>query len=434
MAPKDVGAIVQDGRLAMIDLVDVQERVNVIGRFAELLSACRDDLVKALIVTIGKPVAQARVEVDDAISVAQAFGALVPQAFGELRLREEAGRRGVLLLEPKGVAAAFVPWNYPVVECVLKICSGISAGCPVVVKVSPRAVGPICDVVQIARKATRLATAVQAVLGDVEVGEALVDATEVVAFTGSTAVGREIAERAGKHLHASILELGGKCPQIILDRDAIKEQGNQIVAAALDNAGQNCQSPARLLVQSKDVDFLRERIADCIAAAWSPSDPYSEDAAIGPVVDKAHAQHVRGVIESAEGASGWVRRAPSGREGSCYVEPCVVSMPAGSDWKWHRDEIFGPVITVEGYADTADAIHRASDSGYGLAAVVRSSDPEAGERVARLLDVGVVWINGSGYTPWSWPLQARRKSGDGVQLGDAGMLAYSNYKQIWNFS
>jgi acyl-CoA reductase-like NAD-dependent aldehyde dehydrogenase len=340
-----------------------------------------------------------------------------------------------VLREPVGVVAAIVPWNFPQTLGFMKIAPALAAGCTVVVKPSPETV---LDAFLLARTAID-AGLPPGVLGIVpggrELGARLVAHPDVdkVAFTGSTAAGREIAQTCGRLLRPVTLELGGKSATIVLD-DAeldLAAIGADLFVATLANNGQTCFLGPRVLAPrhryAEVVDVFTE-----FARSMAIGDSLDPGTQIGPMATARHRARVESYIAQGRAEGGRVTTGggrPEGRDRGWFIEPTVFA-DVGNDATVCREEIFGPVLTVIPYRDEEEAVRIANDSDYGLGGTVWSADPDRALRLARRVRTGTIGINRYMPDPAA-PFGGVKDSGIGRELGPEGLAAYQQPKSIY---
>jgi len=308
---------------------------------------------------------------------------------------ESRGHRNRVEWDPAGVAVVITPWNAPLMLATWRLAPALAAGKTVVDKPpewAPMSASLLADVAHRAGLPDGALNVVQGI-GE-EAGAALVAHPDVdrIAFTGSVATGRLVARAAGSNLTPLSLELGGKSPLLIFadaDLDAAVAQAvNQY-----DNAGQVCLAGTRLLVERDVYDQFLDRFVDR-ATALVQGDPRRDDTAIGPLITREHFERVDGFVRRAkeDGAKAVLGGGPNEELGGLYYRPTLfVDAPPGSEILRH--EVFGPVLTLQPFADEDEAIALASDTDYGLAAIVYTGDPKRAERVSATLIAGTVWVN-----------------------------------------
>jgi acyl-CoA reductase-like NAD-dependent aldehyde dehydrogenase len=340
-----------------------------------------------------------------------------------------------VLREPIGVVAAITPWNYPLHQIAAKVAAALAAGCTVVLK--PSEVAPLnaFHLAEIVDAAGLPPGVFNLVTGyGPEVGEALVTDAEVdmVSFTGSTAAGRRISMLAAATVKRVALELGGKSAAIVLDDADFNVAAKAVVGNCFLNSGQTCTAQTRMLVPKARQDEAAQ-LAVAAAQAYRVGDPLAPETTLGPLASKAQLERVRGFIGAgvAEGAhllTGGAELPGAVPADGYYVAPTVFGK-VRPQMTIAREEIFGPVLSIIGYDDEADAVRIANDTVYGLAGAVWSADPAHAEAVARLIRAGQVDINGAPFNLEA-PFGGYRQSGNGRELGRYGLEEFLEYKSI----
>jgi acyl-CoA reductase-like NAD-dependent aldehyde dehydrogenase len=338
--------------------------------------------------------------------------------------------------EPVGVCAAIVPWNFPLVLGIWKIAPALAAGNSVVVKTDEKTPLSLLRLAEVAHDCGVPAGVLSVVTGDgVEVGARLASHPDVskVAFTGSTAVGREIMRLASGTVKKVSLELGGKGPAIVLDDADLKMAADGALFGCMLYSGQMCESGTRVFVP----DALHDEFVDRLVARASTiklGDPHDLDTDMGPVISERQHKRVLEYLQSApaEGATialgGGV---PAGEEfeKGYWVEPTIVT-DVTNDMRIAREEIFGPVMCVLRYSDVNDAVAQANDSIYGLSAGVWSTDYERAIEVGNRLQAGSVWINTWHGVDPRLPFGGYKQSGVGREIGPQALDEYTEAKHL----
>jgi betaine-aldehyde dehydrogenase len=435
--PKDVDRAVRAAEAALPGWKRAGGRVRAkfLRAIAERLRERAEDLARLSSINNGKPLAEARVDMADA---AASFAYYAEKAV-EL---EDGQNRDVplpdgnfnarLKLEPAGVASLIVPWNFPLVTTSWKVAPALAAGCTVVLK--PSEVTPI---VELELAAIVLDVALPSgVLNIVTgTGSAVGSAMTVhpgvakVSFTGSNAVGSRVMAAAAPGVKSVGLELGGKSPIIVLDDADEAMAAELIVGGIFYNAGQMCSATSRLLIDRKLAPRVLDRVV-AMAEALQPGDPLQPDTTIGPMTTVAQYAKVLGYID--RGKADGVRlltggSRPKGVDKGWFVEPTIFADVPVSSALW-REEIFGPVLSVQTFGKEADAVALANDSEFGLVATVVGADEERTNRVADALEAGHVWINSPQaiFVETSWG--GFKASGIGRELGPWGLSSYLEVK------
>ncbi len=415
----------------------VAERIAALGRLVDSYRARADELAAVITSENGSPIGFSRLgqvaapadimESMAEVAAATAWEERVPGRYLDFLLRRE----------PVGVVGAIVAWNVPQVLIATKLAPALLAGCTVVVKAAPEASVDAVLLAEIVESAGLPAGTVSVLTGDTSTGRALVahPGVDKVAFTGSTAAGREIAARCGEGLKRVSLELGGKSAAVVLDDADPVALAKGLRYASFVNNGQACAAQTRILVPRSREDELVEVVAST-ASALPVGDPFSPETRIGPLVSERQRARVRGYIESgtAEGARVVVGGAspPPDLPVGWFVRPTVF---AGVDnaMRIAQEEIFGPVLCVIPYDDDADAVRLADESRYGLAGSVWTADVERGLAVARGVRTGTFGINGYAPDPLA-PFGGYKESGIGREWGAAGLDEYVELKAVHGLS
>ncbi len=409
------------------------ERQRALLRIADAVEARADELIEAECRNTGKPVEATRAEemgpvLDELRFFAGAARMLEGKSAGEyLKDHTSYVRR-----EPIGVVAQITPWNYPMVMAIWKLAPAIAAGNSVVLK--PSDTTPVSTLLLAEIAAEFLPAGVlNVVCGDRDTGRSLVvhPAPQLVSITGSTRAGMEVAAAAAPDLKKVHLELGGKAPVVVFDDVDIAETAERIAGAGFFNAGQDCTAATRVLVHERiAADFT----AALAAAAkntrvGAPSDP---EAFFGPVNNAAQLDRVTGFLQRAPEHAEVVAGGNRVGERGFFFEPTVVAGLRQRD-EMIQDEVFGPVITVQPFADEAEAVRFANDVRYGLSASVWTQNHGVAMRVSRRLNFGAVWINTHLPFVSEMPHGGYGHSGYGKDLSMYGFEEYTRIKHVMSF-
>ncbi len=347
---------------------------------------------------------------------------------------EEKMGVGVVRREPIGVCGLITPWNWPLNQVASKVAPALATGCTVVLK--PSEIAPLSAMLfaEIVHAAGVPPGVFNLVNGDgATVGEAIAahPGIDMVSFTGSTAAGVRVAKLAADSVKRVAQELGGKSANIILVDADIRSAVIQGVHACNTNAGQNCQSPTRMLVprSQQAAAFAAAREAVDSIRLGDPLDPATT---MGPLVSQAQFDRVQALVKSGidEGAilvaGGLGRPAVVGK--GYFVRPTVFGNVT-RHMRIAREEIFGPVLSILAYDDEEEAIDMANDTPFGLAGFVQSKDHEHARAVANRIRAGRVYINGAPFDR-SLPFGGYKQSGNGREFGVFGFEEYLEVKAI----
>lgn len=409
------------------------ERGALIGRFADALEKRIPELAQRVSLQNGMPVTTAeQLEGGYSVAIMRMYAAIAAAQQTEENRPSPLGFNTLVRRDPVGVVGAIVPWNFPVVLSIMKIGPALAAGCTLVLKPSPGTVLDSITVAEAAAEAGLPPGVINWVPGGRELGAYLVAHPGVnkVAFTGSTAAGRSIAQVCGKLLRPVSLELGGKSAAIVLDDVNLDSFLQGLPAASLTANGQACFSCTRILVPDSRYKEIVDAIATTVSA-YKVGDPLDRETLIGPLGSAVHRDRVESYIaqgkREARTLIGGGRPAHLSR--GWYVQPTVFA-DVDNESVIAREEIFGPVLSIIRYGSDDEAVGIANHSEYGLGGTVWSTDRERALAVARRVETGTVGING--YLPdLNAPFGGIKSSGLGRELGPESLAAYQQLKSVY---
>lgn len=411
------------------------ERGRALVRLADLVEAHREELALAVSLEMGKPVTEAYgIELRAVANTFRWYGEAADKLIDEA---PHTAHDAVALVtrEPVGVVAAVVPWNFPLTMAAWKVAPALATGCTVVLK--PAEQSPLSGLLlgRLAHEAGLPPGVFNVVAGEgPEAGRALGlhPDVDVLAFTGSTAVGRHFLRYAAdSNLKRVWLELGGKSPNIVFP-DAPDLAATAATAAwgIFFNQGEMCTAPSRLLVHASVADEVVDAIVERgrTLRVGDPLDPGTE---MGALVSEDHLARVRGHIEraSAEGARLRCGGARVDRAGS-YLEPTVFDQVTPG-MAIARDEVFGPVLSVMAFETEEEAVRLANATEYGLAAAVWTSNLSTAHRVSRAVRAGTVWVNCYEEGGLNVPFGGVKQSGHGRDKSLHALDKYTDLKTTW---
>lgn len=408
----------------------VAERKALLTRIIEEYMKRNEEMAKAITMEMGAPKGLA-LHAQSASSLGHFQTALA--ALDEIEFEKDKGTHW-LVREPIGVCALITPWNWPMNQISCKVAPALAAGCTMVLK--PSEVAPVSG--HIFAEILHAAGVPKGVFNLVhgtgpEVGAAMSSHPEVdmVSFTGSTRAGIEVARNAAPTVKRVAQELGGKSANIILDDADFKKAVSRGVMAMMNNSGQSCNAPSRMLVPESRMDEAIA-IAKEAAAKVKVGDPNADGTVIGPVVSDVQWNKIQGLInkgiaEGAELVAGGPGK-PVGLSRGYYVKPTVFAR-ANNNMTIAREEIFGPVLTIIPYKDEDDAVAIANDTPYGLSGYIYSGDINHARKVAKRIRAGNIHLNGAGVDVTA-PFGGYKQSGNGREWGTLGVEEFLETKAV----
>ncbi|MEV6994317.1 aldehyde dehydrogenase [Streptomyces sp. NPDC093228] len=410
-----------------------QQRAAALRRLADQLTARSSETARLVSAQNGMPLSTAvAFEGNVPAGILQYFAALIEAAPLEETRAGVTGRSTLVHRRPLGVVALILPWNFPQTLTFFKLAPALAAGNTVVIKPSSETLldaGLLAEAVM----AAGIPRGVVNILpGGDDIGSYLVThpGVDKISFTGSTAVGKEIAGRAGGLLRPVTLELGGKSAAIVLDDADLEAHAEAMFTASLLNNGQTCFASTRILAPRRRygevVDFYAHLAAEAVVG--DALDPATQ---VGPMVSEAHRRNVenhiaRGLADDARLVTGGGR--PDAGPG-WFVEPTVFA-DVDNSAAIAQEEIFGPVLVVIPYADEEEAVRLANDSLYGLGGTVWSGDQEHALRIARQVRTGTIGVNHYLPAPDA-PYGGVKNSGMGRELGPEGLAQYQELHSVY---
>ena len=347
---------------------------------------------------------------------------------------EETMGTAVIVREPVGVVGMITPWNWPLNQIACKVALALAAGCTMILKPSeftPSSAIIFAEVMHAAGVPKGVFNLINGLGPEVGVAMSEHPGIDMISFTGSTRAGIDVAQRAAKTVKRVSQELGGKSPNVILEGADLNKAVSGGVAHVFNNSGQSCNAPTRMIVPTARMAEVKA-IAKAVADKTKAGDPKAEGTTIGPVVnrtqwDKIQALIKKGVDEGATLVAGGPRL-PEGVNKGFYVRPTVFA-DVTNDMTIAREEIFGPVITILGAKDEAEAVKIANDTPYGLAGYVSAGSVDAANRVGRQIRAGNINLNGVPNERTA-PFGGYKQSGNGREWGKFGMEEFLEVKAI----
>ncbi|MER5228196.1 aldehyde dehydrogenase family protein [Streptomyces flaveus] len=417
----------------------VRERSAVLLRLAALMERDAELLARLDSEDAGKPITECRTgDVPGAIESIRWFAEAADKIFGRLA-PSGPDALGFMSREPVGVAAAILPWNYPLAMTAWKVGPALAAGNCLLVKPAEATPRSALHLAELAAEAG-LPEGVLTVLPGYgrEAGAALArdPLVEALSFTGSTATGRRILKAAAETNFKRVsLEMGGKSPQILM-ADALvhgDELIDNMIEAAFLTMGQNCTAGSRVLVHSSIAEEVLERFTDAAKklVIGDPADPRTQ---MGPLIDRAAFERVAGAVDAARAGGAQIHTGglPHGlpSRGAYYPPTVITRAPEGSDVLTR--ELFGPVVTVQTFTSEDEAVRKANATEYGLAASVWTGELDTALRMTRHIEAGVVSVNAYSEGDITTPFGGWKQSGfGGVEKSTNAFDQWTREKTVW---
>ena len=413
----------------------ISERKVAMNRLADLLREQKDEHATIISREMGKPFKEAVSEVEKCAWVCEYY-AQHAEEFLQNETVDVDGMTGMVTFEPLGVVLGVMPWNFPFWQVIRFAAAIMMAGNGVVIKHAPNVTGSAIALESLFKEVgfpLNLYRTLHIELEDVDrmVGEIIAHPViKAVSVTGSTGAGMAVAEKAGRALKRSVLELGGNDPYVVLDDANLRQAVDVCIASRLLNAGQSCIAAKRFIVhhsiKSRFEEMLLERMREA-----KMGDPFDPSVRIGPLArkDLRDALHLQ-VEQSRElGAKVLCGGEIPDRKGFFYPATIVTDVSPGM--AVYGEETFGPVATVIEALDDDDAVRIANDSPYGLGSAVFSSDPERAKTVAGRLDAGNCFVNAMVKSDPRLPFGGIKQSGYGRELSRYGIREFVNVKSMF---
>lgn len=435
VSESDLDAAVAAARRALPDwrASSPEHRAGILNAMADALKARARETSELVTRENGMPIRLSR-------GANGAFPALLLRYYAQLvtevpieEIRPSVTGHTIVRREAVGVVGAIVPWNYPQALAAMKVAPALAAGCTMVLKASPETALDALVFAEAAVEADLPPGVLNVVSGGPAVGARLVShpGVDKVAFTGSTATGRVVAETCGRLMRPVTLELGGKSAAIILDDADLDATIRGLRNASFVNNGQTCHLSSRILAPKSRYEEIVDAVA-ALADSMAVGDPLDPDTEIGPMVSSRQRDRVLGYIDVGKNSGARLvagGSVPEDQPRGWFVAPTVFADVDNTD-RLAREEVFGPVLTISGYDSDDEAIALANDTEFGLAGTVWSTDVDRATTVARAVHTGTIGVNDYALDVRA-PFGGVKASGMGRELGPEGLEAYRTLKSIY---
>jgi succinate-semialdehyde dehydrogenase/glutarate-semialdehyde dehydrogenase len=407
----------------------VADRAAMVQKVADFHSERREELAAIIVREMGKPMEQALGEVDFCAAIYGFYAERAEQLMADepIELLDGDGT-AVVRKSSVGPLVGIMPWNFPYYQVARFAGPNLVVGNTILLKPAHQCPESGEAIQKMMDDAGFPKGAYQTVLAsNDQIAKAIEDPrVRGVSLTGSERAGAAVAEVAGRNLKKVVLELGGSDPFILLGADNLDDAVDAAVAGRLDNTGQSCNAAKRFIVADDLYDDFLTKFSEKMGAT-KPSDPTSEDAAMGPLSSDSAAETLQDQLDRAV-AQGAEVVVGGDRDGNFFPSTVLTGITPDNDA--YREEFFGPVASVYRVGSEEEAIEIANDTPFGLGSYVFTNDPEQAERVANALDTGMVYVNGVGLDSPEHPFGGVKRSGFGRELGTYGIEEFVNKKLV----
>lgn len=406
--------------------VPAVKRAAALSKAAALLRERADDIAHLMTQEQGKPLAEARGEALGAAGTIDWFAEEAKRIYGRVIPARADNVLQIASKHPVGPVAAFTPWNFPLNQAVRKVSIALAAGCSIILKGPEDTPASVAELMRCYVDAGVPAGVVNLVYGvPAEISEYLIPHPVIrkISFTGSTAVGKQLAALAGAHMKRNTMELGGHAPTIVFDDADMDSAVKTASMGKFRNAGQVCISPTRLLVQESVYEEFVDRFV-AAAGALKVGNGLEKGTQMGPLVHDRRPSAVADMVDDAKSRGADVRLGGQAVDGPGYFFEPTILTNLTHDMKIMNEEPFGPVATISTFKDTDAAIAEANRLPYGLAAYAFTSSMKTAHRLGQEIEAGMISINHMGLALPETPFGGVKDSGYGTEGGSEAIESY----------
>ncbi|MFY4777101.1 NAD-dependent succinate-semialdehyde dehydrogenase [Metabacillus sp. RGM 3146] len=408
-----------------------EERSTLMMKWHQLIDDSKHELAELMTKEQGKPIKEALGEINYANSFISWYAEEGKRVYGQTIPASHSNKRILVQKQPVGVIAAITPWNFPAAMITRKVAPALASGCTAVVKPAEQTPLTALKLAELAEAAGIPKGVLQVVTGDAaEIADAWMEDTRVrkISFTGSTDVGKLLMRKAADTVKKLSLELGGHAPFIVMEDANIEKAVKGLIASKYRNAGQTCVSTNRV--------YVHESIANSFSAAFVQAvsklkvgDGLKDGIDIGPLIDHRAVEKVKKQIQDAVDKGGILACGGENKNNSLFMEPAVIT-GASDEMICMNEESFGPLAPIASFKTAEEAIERANDTPYGLAAYVYTENLTQAFLISEELDYGIVGVNDALPSVAQAPFGGTKQSGLGREGGHFGIEEYLEVKYV----
>jgi succinate-semialdehyde dehydrogenase / glutarate-semialdehyde dehydrogenase len=408
------------------------QRANLMRKAANILAERGSDIATLISMEHGKPLREARGEIEKAVDLINYFADEAVRTYGRIIPSRVGGVLQMAVMEPIGPVAGFTPWNFPVNQLVRKVGVTLAAGCSMVVKAAEETPASGAALVRAFVDAGLPPGVLNLVFGvPADISNHLIPSPIIrkISFTGSTAVGKQLAALAGQHMKRVTMELGGHAPVIIFDDADIKKALEIVSANKVRNTGQSCIAPTRILVQETIYEnFVTDYVNRLKSVNVGPG--LDESSRMGPLANIRRIQALESLVTDAAARCARIRTGGNrlDRKGYFFAPTVLTDVP--HDARVMNEEPFGPLAVILPFGRYDDAIAEANRLPYGLASYVYTGSLKTAQSIAGDLESGMVSINHHGFGVPETPFGGIKDSGYGTEGGPDAVVGYMNTKFV----
>ena len=412
--------------------VPALERSRVLRRTADILRKRADEIAPLMTLEQGKPLIESRLEILSSADTFDWFAEEARRAYGRVVAGRSETVLNLVIKEPVGPVAAFTPWNFPVSQIARKLAAALAAGCSIIVKAPEETPASPAELIRAVVDAGAPEGVVGLVYGiPAEISAYLIPHPVIrkISFTGSTAVGKQLAALAGLHMKRATMELGGHAPAIICDDADIDAAVKLLGNAKFRNAGQSCVSPTRFLVQEKVYKPFLDKFA-AMTRTLKIGNGFEEGARVGPLANARRIAMLESLVDDAteQGAKLVLGGRRIGNKGFFFTPTILAEVPVTA--RAMNEEPFGPIALVNRFHTLDDAIAEANRLPYGLASYAFARSLKTAMTLSQSVEAGMLTINHIGFARPELPFGGIKDSGYGSEGGLEGIEAYLNTKLV----